>query len=266
LGVERAPEAAAQALARTRAQASPILQRLPSPLIQRMWDKTWAKLDAVEKADVKALYKKDAQKTIEARLPYPSVTVAGLSAELRAGLALAQRHDAADTQLADATAKHAVNMAGADAKQVIRFNKQLAKAKSTHAAVTTPLPDWMSVPAKKPDGKGDWERFGKAREFRTVPLYDAHNVTQYRTQWGSVHNNLSGKLPGKAGDGGYQEYYAEPSGGAANAWHASGGDATKKFGSNRILKQNNVSQTYWWASDDHYTTYKFISDAVPAAP
>ena len=62
-------------------------------------------------------------------------------------------------------------------------------------------------------------------------------------------------MPGITGAGGYKEYYAEKSAGQKGFW-----------GENRIVKQLNDPTSfavggYWWATSDHYTTMKYITDA-----
>jgi hypothetical protein len=138
-----------------------------------------------------------------------------------------------------------------------------------HPSKAPPLPAWLSTEVKLDDGAGGFvfrPSPGKrgAGTYPTRPRYLKEHKEQYQKQWASPHMNFAGLLPGTRGAGGYLEYYAEPSPNAAQAAY----DGQQRFGSNRILQQQNAtgSHDYWWATGDHYASFSFISDATTLKP
>ncbi len=119
----------------------------------------------------------------------------------------------------------------------------LADAQASPGAVPDPLPAWIES-GNRPTGLGNPDTAGKP--------YNSKEKKQFKHKWGRPYNNNDGNLPGVAGAGGYNEYYAQPD-----------SAATEIFGKNRILRQTNDpdGKTYWWASSDHYTNVAHITDA-----
>jgi len=75
-------------------------------------------------------------------------------------------------------------------------------------------------------------------------------------KWAEVFKNKDGDLPGVAGAGGYDEYYAEPDPGDL--------PADGFWGRNRILHNVTVGSPHsghWWVTADHYEHYVKVTDA-----
>lgn len=119
----------------------------------------------------------------------------------------------------------------------------LSLAKANPTSVPSPLPDWIET-GNRPSGLANADTAGKP--------YNSKEKKQFQHKWGRTYNNNDGNLPGVAGAGGYNEYYAQPA-----------SDASDIFGKNRILRQTNDPDggTYWWASKDHYNTIAHVTDA-----
>jgi len=113
----------------------------------------------------------------------------------------------------------------------------LTLGQASPTSVPSPLPDWVATGARPTDGKP----------------YNSKERKQFAFKWSRTFANNAGGLPGVAGAGGYNEYYAQPSAGYT-------GDDV--WGQNRVLRQtNDPDGTFWWTTADHYTTYKYVTDA-----
>ena len=135
----------------------------------------------------------------------------------------------------------------------------LTLAQANADALPTPLPAWLDV--QVPEYNGAVPKQTKQNKPVMKAMFNTDKKKLYKKQWGATHANNGGLLPGVVGAGGYKEYYAEPEPDAVGYWNASAANRLQPLGKNRILKQTNASAAYWWASSDHYTTYRFITDA-----
>lgn len=132
------------------------------------------------------------------------------------------------------------------------------------ASLSDELREGLTLAKANPD-PADWQSgmpwLNEERPTKTgtTPIYLPKHKSLAQHSWGSTHNNNSGLLPGVKGAGGYVEYYARPATDLAAYWQA---HQKQPLGKNRIIKQVNVSgKTYWWASPDHYNSYRFVNDA-----
>lgn len=107
------------------------------------------------------------------------------------------------------------------------------------------IPPWLMAGQLRPAG-GNYVPGAGAVDYK------AKDRTRYQNKWGSTYYNEDGSLPGVKGAGGYQEFYAQPT----------TGPCVGIWGSNRILRQtNDPTGTYYWSTNNHYTTFNYINDA-----